>query len=514
MSRDSTEKYSTIVLFLLMFLGACSKAFLAFNNTLNSDDSNPAMVFYDIFNHGNYLMQDWYFPSNSYFFTEFPVYAVLGLVMGMGPMTVRLGAMVFFIGISAVFFVVMRRTFGHKAALWSLAIFLCLPPYSSSIYLHVNIHVGTLLFGFVVLYLIRFIALRGDAGDGNKGMRHVLLHAAVVLLSGLAAFSDPFYIFFLAVPVLASIFVMRFAGCALMGWRDEAFLSGGLVAASVGGLALQSLLQRAGVFIYRPPAASVSWEMVPEHLTRYFHALSLIFGFDAFVGGATVGTTVSATANLLLLVLACVYFFLLMRSGLERWQQFVLIFFLMMTGILSASIIAKEGPGAPRYLMPFVLPYAALIGIYVARASKGMILNGIMILIVVASLFNCAGSLVQEKDDSAAGLASFLEKEGLRYGFSDHGHSAVVTMNSKGSVWVSPVHFTNFVLEPKYWTSNARWYRSSFYSGASFLMLTDNVKGEMAYLTPSTLSLLFGDPQRTLRYEDMTIYVWPYNILR
>ena len=85
-------------------------------------------------------------------------------------------------------------------------------------------------------------------------------------------------------------------------------------------------------------------------------------------------------------------------------------------------------------------------------------------------------------------------------------------MNSKVSLWVSPVHFTNFVLEPKYWTSNARWYRSSFYSGTSFLMLTDNVKGELAYLTPSTLSLLFGDPQRTLRYEDTTIYVWPYNI--
>ncbi|HEB01687.1 MAG TPA: hypothetical protein ENI12_00460, partial [Nitrospirae bacterium] len=336
------------MLFLIMFLGVSSKAFLAFNYTQNSDDSIPAMVFYDIFNHGNYLLQDWYLPSNTYFFTDFPVYAVLGLVMGMGPMTVRLGAIVFFIGISAAFFVVMRRTFGHKAASWSLAIFLCLPVYVSTIYLHTYIRVGTMLFGFVVLYLIRSIALRGDAGDGNKGMRHIYLHAAVVLLSWLAAFSDPYYIFFLAIPVLASIFMMRFAGRALMGWRDEAFLSGGLVAASLGGLAVQSLLQRVGVFIFRPPSAFIPWERLPENLSMYFHALSLIFGFDAFGGGSSVGTTVSAAANLLLLVLACAYFFLLMRNGMEKWQQFVLVFFLMMTGILSASIVALEAPFAPR----------------------------------------------------------------------------------------------------------------------------------------------------------------------
>ncbi|HEB01839.1 MAG TPA: hypothetical protein ENI12_01250 [Nitrospirae bacterium] len=176
--------------------------------------------------------------------------------------------------------------------------------------------------------------------------------------------------------------------------------------------------------------------------------------------------------------------------------------------------IALEAPFAPRYLISFVFPYAALIGIYMARASKGKIFNCVMILIVVYSLFNFAGSAVQQKNDSAAGLASFLEKEGLRYGFSDHSHSLVVTMNSKGSVWVSPVHFANYVLEPKYWLSNAKWYSSSFYSGPSFLMIKDDVKGELAYLTPSILPVMFVNLQRTLRYEDITIYVWPYNILR
>ncbi len=138
-------------------MGLVSKLFMALNHALSSDDATPALLFWDIMENGNFLLKGWYLVTNSYLFTDFPVYFALGLIFGMTPLTLKVGAFVIFLSTVALAAVLVHTVFGRKAGVISTAALLCLPASASSVLLQNNIHVGTIGMALFCLLLIVLI---------------------------------------------------------------------------------------------------------------------------------------------------------------------------------------------------------------------------------------------------------------------------------------------------------------------------------------------------------------------
>jgi hypothetical protein len=192
--------------------------------------------------------------------------------------------------------------------------------------------------------------------------------------------------------------------------------------------------------------------------------------------------------------------------------------------IISLAFLAKErlaGYAAARHLTPLVFVFAAFLGLSLAgdhirsRAVKASLLA----LLLISSSINIYEGFRFNPSQPYAGLASFLEKENLTYGYSSFFKSNITTFLSGNKVKVRPLFCYGETCRPFYWQSKSDWFRPSLHDGPTFLMIPssetlsagDNY--ETLYARPQLVADMFGKPSRTLTYEDLLIYEWPYNIL-
>lgn len=105
-------------------------------------------------------------------------------------------------------------------------------------------------------------------------------------------------------------------------------------------------------------------------------------------------------------------------------------------------------------------------------------------------------------------LADFLQREGLRYGYSTFWHAGKTTVLSGGAARVRQVVLERGLPLPMRKLGSNRWYTPDAWQGPSFLMLRDD---ELKFLDQPQLASYAGQP-RVLRHADMTILVYPSNL--
>ena len=164
-----------------------------------------------------------------------------------------------------------------------------------------------------------------------------------------------------------------------------------------------------------------------------------------------------------------------------------------------------------------------------SRALKAVFIS----LALLAAVYNVYNDLSFRGRQYGYEVAAFLEREGLRFGYSSKLHSHIYTLLSRHRIQVLPVHFMRDRIEPWLWETNLFYYTPEYWRGESFLMVPLNETRENfamdtswantrnkawgpeadRYFSDTRIAGMFGPPTRMLRFDDMKIYVWDYNIM-
>ena len=109
------------------------------------------------------------------------------------------------------------------------------------------------------------------------------------------------------------------------------------------------------------------------------------------------------------------------------------------------------------------------------------------------------------------GLTAFLEERGLTHGYASYWNAHKNTVLSDGRVTVAGVEVKEYAIEPQYWLTNRQYYSGDFYNGPTFLVLTENEVP--LFDAHGKAAETYGIPKEQLQYEDLTIYLYDYNII-
>lgn len=155
------------------------------------------------------------------------------------------------------------------------------------------------------------------------------------------------------------------------------------------------------------------------------------------------------------------------------------------------------------YIYKYWLKDSALLMKITALATVG--------LLTIPGAYSNVSSLWASKDSvqNLKNLESFLEENGLDFGYATYWNAYVNTVLSNGKVEINSVSVTPNLITAHNWLCSTEWYTQEHHSGTSFLMLTSE---EKQVFENSTNYLSFNDPERVLTYNDYTIYVYDYNI--
>ncbi|NYE61710.1 hypothetical protein FHW58_002917 [Duganella sp. 1224] len=105
-------------------------------------------------------------------------------------------------------------------------------------------------------------------------------------------------------------------------------------------------------------------------------------------------------------------------------------------------------------------------------------------------------------------LGEFLQQQGLQYGYASFWNAGKITVLSGGKVRVRSVVVERELPMPMHKLNSNRWYTPAAWQGPTFLMLRDS---ELASVNQPLLASYAGTP-RVLRYQDVTILVYPRNL--
>jgi hypothetical protein len=491
--------------------GVASKALITFSRSLNSDDSQPAVVFYDILANHNYMLKNWYVVTNSHLLTEFPLYFILGLAFGMGPLTIKLGAFVVFASSVLLVSIVAYRVSGPRAAALTAAAMssTALPTH---IILHTYVHVGIIAFSLLSLLIV--MGMVGPEEKGTRGRLGMLLILFVVSLA--AVFSNPFFVFTFVVPASLSYVIVGVLNVRPMRVKSGIILILSLLVASVAGIMLQGKAAVFGLNISSLPTEHVRAGQLTRNVLLYLEYLALLFDMDISGGWSGPTEAFFRLISLCLFLMMGVSAVVIIKKEISPMKRFTCLYFLLAAGVLSISFLMKSVT-APRYLTPIIYSWAfflslAVGGTYFAGRRFRYLLLALFMLLAVNNIYK---GFVFTEPQFLMGTAGRLEAEGLTYGYSGFWDSNLITLLTENRVKVRSVEFAGYSLMPYFWASNADWYKPSMHEGPTFLMVSEMEKGYgFEKLRPDLVAQMFGRPERTLRHGDAWIYVWPYNIMK
>jgi hypothetical protein len=472
----------------------------------------PAVVFYDFVSNTNYLLNNWYLPTNSYLFTDFPIYLILGLLFNMNPLTVKISAFTIYCLSILPLCATIANVFGKRAATLCAASFLCAPLFISKMLVHPYIRTSTIGISFLCLYLI--------TSHINETEKHIgpLRLMTIFVLSALSVFSDPYFISSFTVPFIGAYLAFKMLGSRTLDLKTTVPLLLSLAVSAVAGLYLQKVVWATGLNLSRVPADFIAPSEVLPHLRLFFLSMSEILNIGIDAENLMSPDSLFKLINLALLVFVTIGTVKTIRHEKSQATRLLILYLLFSGVLLCAAYLFKSKPlnlTSARYIIPVIYIYGALFSIVVTgNLLRARWLKAILILFVISASFNIYIGFRFQADQSHMALVKTLRGNKLQYGYSDYWDSNIVTLLSNNEIRVRPVNYSKYKLTPHYWANNQDWYKPSRHEGATFLIVPDNYdKYGFKDLNPFTVRQTFGAPERSVSLPGYKIYIWPYNLM-
>ena len=206
-------------------------------------------------------------------------------------------------------------------------------------------------------------------------------------------------------------------------------------------------------------------------------------------------------------------------------SRFIVIFSLISTFIyllvvfLTGSAIVED-----RYLIPVynnnILLFAAIGSYFLDNHLKKYLTAGLSFVLLYVFLSNCfylscqRDSLLHHKFGTFAqgveGVTDFLEENELRYGYATFFNAEEYSILSDNKVRIRGIMFNEKEIMPYNWLTSSRFYEPDYYTGKTFLMISDTELRNFFSTGISELNL--GEPCDVLKYKTFSIFVYNYNI--
>ncbi len=456
------------------------------------------------------------------FILQMPLYWLVSLVIAPGRHAMLVdGLLLALINFVLVYAALLHfmRVLKVKASYVSLLPVLWLTASSyglSRLFLETNAHTISVGLIFVLLMVVSKLCRSGLVGEG--GRKRYLAYGVIILLVGLSAANDGYFVYFGVLPAIAltGLYLQK----KFINTTRAAVIVGIIAAGYVVSAIITHLLPHIGIVpltILGKPAFA-TFDNLGSYSMNAIHSFLVITGTN-FFGQPLVGmATVVGFVNLWIagLAVACAAKLLRHRPEPETTALAGLFWFIIIAFTISSLNMAVVQ--TYRYLVaaPFVM--AVLLATLPSRQKlvKTRMLQLALIVAVVlnisASAFNVAPALaspIGEGDNQTLNyqLIATLQKSGAGKGYTEYWSSHVNTYLSGGAVNALPVKCVNGTTLPYVWLVDKKQYLELAHS--SFYMFVDSTP----LCTKAQVRQQFGAPVREKKVSGGTVWFYNYDIL-
>jgi hypothetical protein len=495
---------------------------------LNSDSAVMNLLAQEIHDSGQLFPSDWYYANGDLWvwFTQLPIVPLLYVL----PNSAALHALSDIV--TAALLLLSAWCVSGMLGQSRLARLTLLLVLTSGISVNMaeNLY-GQAAYG-VLTYLACLLAYSGWQLLHAQGTARWRWGAALAALALLVFWSNPQRaIVFYGLPLIVATVVLH----SLPGQprRRAVLLLAVLAAAMLAGTALHSHYVRLVGNSGLAPATWLGYDgMVHNTLATVRGLLSLLGGLPQ--EGSSVLSAGGALAALrllaALLLLALLPWALLRacRTPIRRARLYFAVFTLTSAAInllvaLCTSLPDMTAPEASiRYLVPSLLCMLILLaGMAVddfkwSRPAPALALAALLALGLSAPLAyrvpNAPGYFPHggiASHNPYAGIARYLEQQGLHHGYANFWSAGKLTVLSAGQVQLRQITLENGLPMPVRHLSSARWYQAASWQGETFLMFNYDEAKQVDW---AQLERYIGQPSRVLDYAGCKIAVYPHNL--
>jgi hypothetical protein len=181
-----------------------------------------------------------------------------------------------------------------------------------------------------------------------------------------------------------------------------------------------------------------------------------------------------------------------------------------------ASRLVKDA-STIRYMIPSVLSGAVLTG-RVLPARVRDLRSLVAILAILAAAYAATvrdDCLKTPADDTAARLAAFLGRVGLRHGYGSYWDASIVTASGRGRVavrpvWIRPISPESHAIKPMNWMTDRLWYEEG---PVTFLVFEREPAARYQWgITEWHVTTTFGTPTAKYDLPPYVVLVWGHDL--
>ncbi len=500
---SKNDRYLFIILVLFSLFGLITKLIMSLNVELDSDQVLVGIASMEMWNHGNWLLKDFYFTSNypSIYSDIIPFHLLPQVITNFSPDALRITCFFIFVLLLCIF---THIIYYFSKNLLNSAVFFALManmfPISYFFYGHSLYHVATAFFaGIFLLFLFWF-------DYDNTDWKNYLLFILFIVLYNLILFSDTILLVWLVIPY--AIYYIFFT--KKRTFRSNLYL-----------LILYSTL--AATFVYKNYFISnfisisntypIYIGSVQDILT---HNIPLyIKGIFALVNGNLFALLERPElfdyAGSLIFLIVIAFVLIALKGGCFGSYKPLFIVFVISAFLISIIYITTSyciDLNTSRYLIFAALSLITVISL--CFSSKNKILVAAVLLVI---LFGAASNVVYISDlnntpnSAEMELITFLQGQNLTYGWGDYWDGNLITYLSGEQVVIRPMTTQKTRLAPFIWLTCGRWYTFSEIDTDKMFILVHN--GWWLKKEDMDTIILIRPPEKILEYGEYLIYVFP-----
>lgn len=454
-------------------------------------------------------------PSRTIIFTEASIYAVCNFLL-------------FYY--AAIYF--MRKS-KVELSYASLAPFLWLSSFGYAFAsLFLNLAWRDFEVGVAFIYFMLAIKLYYDEISPFASWRSKAFTGLAVLVAGLEIYSDPYFLYFVVVPIIllyAVLFIYK-----KISKRSLAFVVACATAALVVARLLVTVMAHAGLF--SPKAVDKQGALynlrnihtLIASVHQAFVDMLIIFGSNT-LGLRIAGFTLAAVLlNLLIftliVLLACWAVYRAFRSkrtlitGKRVDPTFLVAMFFIGLSVFAVAANTAYDPETYRYLIIMVYSTVIVLALIISRLYQ--IKYAISVLILVATVANIGWAATnmtvpkQKVDANVANNADYkiienVKQLGITKGYASYWDGNINTYLSGGRIKFLPVTCISTTTKPLKLLVDATLFNQS--SNKTFYIY-DPTEVPSSMCTESEVKTQFGNPAETVYAQGRTIFVYDYDI--
>ena len=472
-------------------------------------DSAAVILLGQDLSHGNWALNGWLLPIDTYWLTDVPLYAAAVSFRGVVPRLIHDVPLLIYLGVIISSILVARAgrpgIRGWAGAALTFILLGMLGPAAALTLLHGPAHVSTAL-----ACLLAFAAIRWAAGHRPAG------YLLAFILLTIALVSDPMARVTGVAPILG---VAALVAVRNRAWSRPAAQAATAVAALVASQAIRVGVHTLGGYTIGGATPGLvgpgEWiRKLPLFLSSLLNMFAGQLGSPPSISDLP---AIAHLAGLLLVAVAGVVgLWCLLRGAQDRdaWLDGVLalgagatIFAFFLSGY-------AQDATAIRYLSPGFIFGAVLAGRVAPRILTLVprrVLAPIALVFSSAYLITFVGVARSPLPvNPAAPLAGWLVDRGLTSGYGAYWDAHIVTLMSSERVRVLPVLSGPAGLEPSHWNSTLAWYQARPDRPVNFLVFEP--LAPWGGVDESSATATFGPPDRSETVGRYRILIWDHDV--